>query len=234
MSEPYYKDDLVTLFHGDCLEVAEWLDADVLVTDPPYGMGYTDRSGSTVASDCSTAARDSALTAWGTKPWVMFGTWKIERPISTSQVIIWDKWGGGGTVTYGWSPWDFSHEEIYVGGNWPKRPSGGRAREGGNPSISSGVLRTPKYNPASRPAHPTPKPVSLMESVLKKVPSGVIADPFAGSGATLLAALNLGRPSIGVELEERYCELIAKRLSQQAFDFGSLEDEVRASGWANV
>jgi DNA modification methylase len=212
----YYQDDLVTLYHGDCLELTDWVNADVLVTDPPYGMAYKDRQGTTIFGDNSLQARQSALALWGQKPALMFGTWKIPRPESTKQVLVWDKWGGGGTVGQTTSPWAYSHEEIYVMGEWPKTIAGGRAREGGNPSKVSGVLRVANYNTQSseRPDHPTPKPVSLMELLIDRTPHGIIADPFAGSGATLIAARNKGRQVIGVELEEKYCEIIANRLQQ--------------------
>ena len=86
------------------------------------------------------------------------------------------------------------------------------------------VIRVKTMGAAShnRPDHPTPKPIPLMEQLVEKCPPGLIADPFSGSGATLVAARNLGRKAVGVELEEKYCEIIAGRLAQGAFDFGAL------------
>ena len=227
-SAPYYQDEHVTLYHGDCLtEHREWLDADVLVTDPPYGVNYSsnmvrERASQSIAGDDSTASRDAALEAWGDKPSLSFGRWDAPRPERVKQRIVWDKnLLGMGNLG---SPWGSSDEEIYVRGNWPPVKPGGRAREGGTPSRHLSVIRVQALPPghSERPDHPTPKPVPLMERLIEKCPPGVIADPFAGSGSTLVAARNLGRRAIGVELEERYCEIIAKRLQQGAFDLAGL------------
>lgn len=215
---PYYQDQNVTLFHGNCLKLADlWAGADVLVTDPPYGMGYTSgrvKDGSPIAGDQTLTVRDDALTAWrggdASRPALVFGTWKQPRPAATRQLIVWDKRGGAGFSGDLNMPWADITEEIYVlGTGW----SPGRV-----PAIYS-VPTLPSQS-SERWGHPTPKPVPLLEQLLTKCPPGVVADPFAGSGATLVAARNLGRKAIGVELEERYCEIIANRLAQGALDLG--------------
>jgi len=208
----YYQDDFVTLYHGDCLEQTSWLDADVLVTDPPYGMAYVSGrkkdASLAIRGDESLNVRDDALNLWGSKPALVFGTWKQPRPANVRQLIVWDKRGGAGFSGDLNMVWADITEEIYVlGDGWV-----GRRR----PAIYS----IPTLPSANRPDHPTPKPVSLLEQLLDCVqPDAVIADPFAGSGSTLIAARNFGRKAIGVEYEEKYCELIAKRLSQQTFTF---------------
>jgi site-specific DNA-methyltransferase (adenine-specific) len=219
--KPYYADDSVTLYHGDCREVTAWLEADVLVTDPPYGMGYSGFGGRkgeprrasgrlTIAGDADAASRDEILALWGDRPALVFGTWRIERPAATRQVIVWDKSANGPGMGALDVPWGPSHEEVYVlGSGWVGARGGSVYRD---KPFTSGD--------SDRPNHPTPKPTSLMERLLSHS-VGTVADPFAGSGSTLVAAKQLGRKAIGVELEERYCEIVAKRLSQGVLDFGS-------------
>lgn len=216
---PYYEDDLVTLYHGDCLAISEWLSADVLVTDPPYGMSYEanfNRHRKTkpstprpVINDMTTEARDAALTAWGARPALVFGRWNVPRPTATKARLIWDRmYHGMGDLAFPWGP---AEEEIYVLGD-ARHFKGTRVP---NVIRAHGLMS----GSADRPNHPTPKPIGLMEHLISRT-TGTVADPFAGSGSTLIAARNLGRAAIGVELEEKYCELIAMRLSQQTFDFG--------------
>lgn len=220
MSELYYRDDLVTLYHGDSREVTEWLVADVLVTDPPYGMAYESnrnrdkrniKMGRPVAADTDTSVRDAVLQMWGDRPALVFGKWSCRRPSSTRARLIWDKKvQGTGDLSIPWGPTD---EEIYVLG------SGFRGRRGTN-ILSVQMLMSGDRN---RPNHPTPKPVPLMEALIAKCPPGVVAEPFAGAGATLVAAKLQGRPAIGVELEERYCEIAARRLAQDSLFSLSIE-----------
>ena len=216
---PYYQDDYVTLYHGDCLtEHREWLAADVLITDPPYGMAYLsgwDAKDRAIKNDTETSARDKALELWGSKPAAAFGTWKEPRPPQTRHLVVWDKTLGTGAGMGDLdASWGNSHEEIYILGEWKR---GERARHSSVIQTKDGLRSL-----SGKTGHPTPKPVGLMEKIISMAPAGVIADPFAGSGSTLVAAKALGRKVIGVELEEKYCEIIAKRCAQDVLDLGAI------------
>ncbi|QDM56412.1 methyltransferase [Gordonia phage Sidious] len=217
MTDPYYADDLVALYHGHCLGITEWQSADVLVTDRPYGIDYQsgsrrDTLAASIAGDKDTTIRDAALAAWGDRPALVFGTWRIPRPAGTHTRLVWDTKGalGMGDLSVPWKP---SDQEIYVLG---KGFAGRR---------DSNVLTCAPVQSMARNGrlHPHEKPTALLARLIEKCPPGAIADPFAGSGSTLVAAKGANRRAIGVELEERYCEVIAKRLSSQtmAIDFGS-------------
>jgi len=215
---PYYQDEHVTLYHGDFRDfIAQWTAADVLVSDVPYGIDYRSNArrvnlARSIAGDKDTTMRDAALEEWGTdRPALIFGTWRIARPAATRQVLIWDTKGalGMGAMDLPWKP---SHQEVYVIGAGFSGPR------------TSDVLTFAPVQAMARNGrlHPHQKPEPLMRELIGKCPPGAVADPFAGSGTTLLAAKSLGRKAIGVELEERYCEIIAKRCAQEVLDLGAL------------
>ena len=214
---PYYQDAFCTIYHGDCREVFAWRNADVLVTDPPYGVAYgsgwdNQFKDVRIHGDSDTASRDAVLAAWGTKPALVFGSWKQPRPANVKAVLIWDK----GTVGMGdlALPWFPCTEEIYVlGSGWQGTRTSAVIR-------CVGQRQGRRHGQTRNEDHPTEKPLSLMTQLLGKCPPGTIADPFMGSGTTLRAAKNFGRRAIGVELEERYCEVAARRLAQEVLDFG--------------
>lgn len=221
MTAPYYQDESVTLYHGDCLQITGWLEADVLVTDPPYGTQFSaentkggygrrqnhaqperPREGFTIAGDDGTDVRDRALSMWGKRPALVFGSPRLpDPPINVADRLVWDKRRPG----MNGGPWRYRHESIYV---------------------TAGFIRTSDASVSILSAFPEQehhihgKPIALMSALVETAPPGVIADPFAGSGSTLVAAARMGRKAIGVELEERYCEVIAKRLAQGVLDFG--------------
>jgi DNA modification methylase len=219
---PYYSDDLVTLYHGDCREVAEWLAADVLVTDPPYGTAGGDRRGNDgygrrvgnqrgverigqhIANDGTTETRNEILALWNQRgPTLVFGSPRLpDPPGEWADRLVWDKRRPG---TNG-GPWRYRHESIYVTAGFVRRS---------NAAVSI-IDAFPEQSD-----HIHAKPIALMTRLIDCAPPGVIADPFAGSGSTLVAAKQLGRRAIGVELEERYCEIAARRLAQDTLFGGA-------------
>ena len=214
--EPYYSDDSVTIYHGDCREIIDALEFDVVVTDPPYGVGYAlqpvvvgrghrrrQMGGLPPVYGDDSPFDPSHILAAG-KPTVMFGAnYYSDRLPTSGGWICWDKTGGGRGPKN-----SFTDVEMA----WTNTRK--------NPVIFhhlwKGLCRDSEAG--QKVKHPTQKPVVLMGLIVDLVsnPGDVVFDPYAGSGPTLLAAKNLGRKAIGIEIEERYCEIAARRLAQQA------------------
>jgi DNA methylase len=214
VTAPYYADDLVTLYLGDCREVTDWLAADVLVTDPPYGRGWRQgqiginhRGHPGIVGDQDTATRDAALGEWGDRLAVVFGDLMLAPPSGNKLTMVFGKPSNAG-LRGAMAGFRRDAEAIYLIGPWPTG-IGGRSS-----IVTTGASKYGHGGPSDRYGHPHAKPVDVMETLISACPPGVIADPFAGAGSTLVAARNLGRRAIGVELEERYAEQAARRLSQ--------------------
>jgi DNA modification methylase len=203
---PYYQDDLVTIYHGDC---REWMpEADVIVTDPPYGMAYRHglrKGGVAYGNDGVTIAGDDEpfdpqpILRMGL-PTLLWGANHYASRLPDSRGwLVWDKRDGDG-------PTDQSDAEMA----WTNVLSVVRVYS----TRWRGALRTGREQREGR-LHVNQKPVALMAWAIGFMPPGVVLDPFAGSGSTLVASKEAGRRSIGIEIEERYCEIAAQRCSQE-------------------
>lgn len=125
--KPYYEDDLVTLYHGDCLEVTEWLNADVLVTDPPYGIEWKQGNNRKarrfahpgIRNDEGVGTRDEALGLFGDNPALAFGVPNAPQPANVRQVLVWRKPVDAGVVTCT-TGFRRDVEFIYLMGKWPR------------------------------------------------------------------------------------------------------------------
>lgn len=140
---------------------------------------------------------------------VVFGSCKMPPPpIPLRATLVWDKGGhvGMGDLSL---PWKQNWEHVYISGFVGRR--------------DTGVLRFNALAPwAGEYTHPHEKPLELMRELIGKcAPLAAIVDPFMGSGTTLRAAKDLGRRAIGIEIEERYCEIAARRMAQEVLDIGS-------------
>lgn len=215
---PYYQDDAVTIYHGDCRSLftrREFaaLGFDVIVSDPPYGIDWkTEGKSRGAVRDYPRIEGDDQpfdptwLLAYD-KPTALFGANHYADLLPTSPAwLVWDK-------RIGMASNDQSDCELV----WTN--VGGRARMiryqfngGGSLARENGVPMR-----AGRPVglHPTQKPLAVMRQILEWMPEGSVLDPYMGSGSTLVAAKSLGRKSIGIEILEEYCERAANRCRQE-------------------
>ncbi len=214
--KPYYDDGRgIVIYHGDCREVLPTLEAgsvDLVLTDPPYGIGY-DASISTQNGIQKFGAIAGDERLFDPTPFLNFPDvilWGANNychaiPPQAGQWYAWDKVTENGLKVR-------IAEAEYA---WHKRGTKSRIFR----HLWSGAYRDSEAG--KRSVHPNQKPVTLMIWCLGlSQTTGTVLDPFMGSGTTLRAAKDLGRKAIGIEIEERYCELAAKRLAQEVFAFG--------------
>jgi len=207
----YYQDDKITIYHGDCREIAPTLGRfDLLLTDPPYGIGEArgrnkTRSVLAVSKDYGDAAWDDATP----DRWVL----DMVRSYAKWQVL----WGGnyyGLEAAKGWLVWDKDNGENDFADcelAWTNLETAVRKFKW----KWQGMLQENMGRKEER-EHPTQKPIELMKWCIGLTPEPkTILDPFAGSGTTGRAAKDLGLHCTMIEREERYCEIAAKRMAQE-------------------
>jgi len=195
MTQPYYQDDAVTIYNADCRDVLPTLDkVDLLLTDPPYGkrLNYGEKT-----DDSTDWFKENTRWLVSLEVPLIFTcpSSKIYDIPKPDWIAVWHK-----PLSFGfWSTPMLPHWEAICIYNQPLK-----------------ITRSDVFvsNPEKPNGHPAPKPLSLLREILSVFPAEIVVDPFMGSGTTLRAAKDLGRKAIGIEIEERYCEIAADRMSQ--------------------
>jgi site-specific DNA-methyltransferase (adenine-specific) len=197
--KPYYEHAGITIYHGDCRELLATVagNSKALVTDPPYGIGFA-----------------SQPTKWQRRAGALPENWDdVTVPDVVAMVNMFEVavvWGGNYYAlppSRGWLCWLKPDAPPSMGSfelAWTNQDR-----------IAAHISWSISATNSERVGHPTQKPKRVMTWTLGLLPAMPLVDPFMGSGTTLLAAKELGRRAIGIEIEERYCEIAAKRLSQE-------------------
>jgi len=200
--KPYYSDSAVQIFHGDCRDILPSLPkVDLVLTDPPYGIGFTQRTTGLRITGDDIEFDPTFLWAKATK-FFLWGANHFHHYLPKhGEFHIWLKRAVEIAAPKSYSDCEFAWCSESKSSKVFRLISDGCIREG----IDHGIVRL----------HPSQKPLELMRWCIELVgDANIILDPFMGSGTTLRAAKDLGRKAIGIEIEEKYCEIAAKRMSQ--------------------
>jgi site-specific DNA-methyltransferase (adenine-specific) len=214
--KPYYEEAGITIYHGDSREIIPSVDAAVLITDPPYNVDFGGKNTKhTARSDEGYVSGDSSIGVEVVtmalpvvkRAGIFPGTrmlFQYPEPYDIGCVYC---PSGAGIGRWGWI---CMHPVLFYGA----RPTMGAYPS----SITS-------FETAEPNGHPCPKPLGWMKWLIKlaTLDGETILEPFMGSGTTLVAAKDLGFSAIGIELEEKYCEIAANRLRQSVFNFEPVE-----------
>lgn len=205
--KPYYDEGGITIYHGDCREVLPSLpDVDVVVTDPPYSVGRSEgefaSSGNIAVSLHLASEKAPTMIVFGTSSGrgIEFVRSSV-RALPHCRVLTWHRRYVNSPAAGPWR-WDLVLIHVFGKGAF------------GRPAESSLIQTDGTQALAKETGHKAPVPVEVMMKLYRPFAPGVLLDPFMGSGSSLLAARAAGGRAIGIEIEERYCEIAAQRLAQ--------------------
>jgi len=240
MVTPYYQHAGMTIYHGDCRDILPSLQpVELVLTDPPYSISITgakhigptgkgvrrldffacDADWAKMTATVVQAISAAALLVRSLYVWL--GHRQIGAVVDalemlgfSTRFLVWSKLvvcpaaPGAELCVYGYKP----------GRTWTPSPAT-------NPVSNVIVADNYRHGQPGKLPHPTQKPLSLFNKLVtvSSNEGDTVLDPFMGSGTALRAAKDLGRKAIGIEIEEKYCEIAAKRLSQEVFDYAGDE-----------
>jgi site-specific DNA-methyltransferase (adenine-specific) len=209
--KPYYQHAGITIYHGDCREILPSLPkCDLLLTDPPYGIGLEYGVFDDTAENVRALVIELMPLARAHSKRVLLtcATRQICFYPEPDWILCWLNRAGSYCNPWGFTCW----QPILCYGPDPYLAK----QLGSRPDVIEHSER------AEKNGHPCPKPLGFWKKLIARGSvdeSDLVIDTCMGSGTTLRAAKDLGRKAIGIEIEERYCEIAAKRLSQEVFDF---------------
>ena len=242
--KPYHSEAGIQIFLGDCREILGDIKADAVVTDPPYGD--TSLEWDVPVSGWPSLLQSNALWCFGSFRFFMAmshllvaGGWRY------AQEIVWEKQNGSGfaadrfkrvhefAVHWYRGAWGDQHRDVPRTMDATARTVRRKQRpphmgdiergtftsEDGGPRLTRSVLRVPSCHGEAE--HPTQKPIGILRPLIQfSCPAdGTVLDPFMGGGSTLVAAKEMGRKAIGIEVQEKFCEVAANRLRQGVMPF---------------
>lgn len=239
----YYQDEHITLYHGDCRDILPHIAADTLITDPPYAI---DRDGEMLGF----VSPNWAEKATHSRGYADHNRESFEGLMRDAFTLAYAAVPGGtvhaafcGNRTFhqmvhaaedaGFTPLDvlvFASQGVAksITTLAPGHEIASLLRKGAPMVINSDWKRTNRFDirkpRAMESGHVTSKPIAWMRALVEMLSptAGTVLDPFSGGGTTLVAARELGRHAIGIEKDEAYCEITARRLDQGVLNLGSI------------
>lgn len=215
--KPYYQDGAVTIYNCDCREILPQLEpVDLVLADPPYNVGK------------DYGQHNDSMTRENYELWCSqwFGLLSAKRKIifpGHGNLGMWFRIANPHSIGCWFKPGNPAHGGLFQWAEWePFLVYDPSAHAIGG----SDVYRYPVSNQSDiANGHPCPKPLPLFSQIIHRTKAEFVVDPFMGSGTTLRAAKDLGRKAIGIEIEEKYCEIAARRMGQEVlqlneFHFG--------------